>query len=151
MPPPLSLYRGQGNNPFNTSQPQSAAKRGQTVPYDVNGAPAGGAIGARFLDISVTDLPSQSPTVPLLRFRLQQNWSFGAGVADSAIAATGSAVFSIRKNGSQVGTVTFAGSTGTVAFVDSTFPSGSLFEIYPPATANATLDDVSITIGVTVS
>ena len=33
------LYRGQGNDVFRTSDPRSAAKRGQTVPYNVNGAP----------------------------------------------------------------------------------------------------------------
>lgn len=40
------LYRGQGNNPWKTAQPQSAAKRGQTVPYDVNGKPSGPIAGA---------------------------------------------------------------------------------------------------------
>lgn len=34
------LYRGQGNVPFQTAHSVSAAKRGQVVPYDVNGAPS---------------------------------------------------------------------------------------------------------------
>lgn len=33
------LFRGQGNIPFKTNAAVPAARRGQTVPYDVNGAP----------------------------------------------------------------------------------------------------------------
>lgn len=44
MRPPSPLVRGQGNEPFRTADPKSAAKRGQTIPYDVNGAPAGGSV-----------------------------------------------------------------------------------------------------------
>lgn len=39
--PRIPLYRGQGNEPFIMSNPRSAAKRGQLVPYNVNGAPTG--------------------------------------------------------------------------------------------------------------
>lgn len=35
----IPLYRGQGNQPFVTADARGAAKRGQTVPYDINGAP----------------------------------------------------------------------------------------------------------------
>jgi hypothetical protein len=33
------IYRGQGNQPFKTNEAVRAARRGQTVPYDTNGAP----------------------------------------------------------------------------------------------------------------
>lgn len=46
MTGPQPLDRGQGNVPWKTSQPVSAAKRGQTVPYDVNGKPQGPIAGA---------------------------------------------------------------------------------------------------------
>lgn len=38
----VPISRGQGNDRFRTSTPIKAAKRGQTVAYDVNGAPQGG-------------------------------------------------------------------------------------------------------------
>lgn len=42
MPPPKPLARGQGNERFRTADSRTGAHRGQTVPYNVNGAPAGG-------------------------------------------------------------------------------------------------------------
>jgi hypothetical protein len=45
------LFRGQGNESFRTSDPRSAAKRGQTVPYNVNGAPTGAIVN----DNSITN------------------------------------------------------------------------------------------------
>lgn len=149
------LYRGQGNKPFETAQPVSAAKRGQTVPYDVNGRPASATSGTRSLDLSIIDLPQGNAAEPLLRWRLREQWVMDgpASVADAAIAGAGISVFRIRKNGVQVGTVTFAAgaTTGTIAFSDSTFPAGSLFELWPPSTIDAALDQVSISFGLTTS
>jgi len=42
MPPPRPIYRGQGNQPFEIARPDGPIQRGQTSPYDVNGAPHGG-------------------------------------------------------------------------------------------------------------
>jgi hypothetical protein len=147
------LYRGQGNKPFETAKPVSAAKRGQTVPYDVNGAPAGGSGGSRTLALSIIDLPQADGSEPLIRWRLRENWSINqaASVADSGLAAAATSVIPIRKNGVQVGTVTFAsGSTaGVVAFTDSIFASGSLFEVWPPSPVDGALDQVSISLALT--
>jgi hypothetical protein len=143
------LFRGQGNQVFRTSDPRSAAKRGQTVPYDINGAPTPTVIPPGSLYLSIIDLPAADPAEPLVRMRFTDDYAFAVtGAADSAAAATLLSAFRIRKDGVQVGTVTFAaaGSTGTIAFSDSTFPDGSLFEVYPPATPDATLDQVSITL-----
>jgi hypothetical protein len=149
------LYRGQGNKPFETAKPVSAAKRGQTVPYDVNGAPAGGTGGTgRTLYFSIMDMPQASGAEPLVRDRLREKWTFNgaASVADSAVAGAGASVFSIRKNSVQVGTVTFAGAstTGTIAFTDSIFPAGSLFELWPPSAIDGVLDRVSISFAVSI-
>lgn len=143
------LYRGQGNDVFRTADPRSAAKRGQTVPYDVNGSPTIPADDPGSLYISIIDLPLADPTEPLVRYKLTDAYVFaGGGAADAAVAATSSSVFRIRKDGVQVGTVTFGAgaSTGTIAFSDSSFPSGSVFELYPPVATDATLDWVSITL-----
>lgn len=44
--PPKPIYRGQGNQPFQIARPDGPVQRGQTVPYDVNGAPSGGSADA---------------------------------------------------------------------------------------------------------
>lgn len=142
------LYRGQGNQPFNIADPRAAAKRGQVVPYDVNGSPTIPTPDPGSLLISIIDLPLADTAEPLVRFKFTDAYTFAGGVADAAVAVTGASAFRIRKNGVQVGTVTFAaaGTTGTVAFSDSSFPAGSVFEVYPPVATDATLDRVSITL-----
>lgn len=100
---------------------------------------------------SIVDLPLANPSKPLTRDRLIRPMVFSsvASVADAATGATGSPAIRIFKNGGQVGTITFAGTVGTVSFSDSTFPAGSLFELYPPSSVDATLDLVSVTLRTT--
>lgn len=70
--------------------------------------------------------------------------------AVAGTAATGSTTFTLKKNGSSVGTFTFAAS-GTEATVTIsspvTFAAGDTREIVGPATSDATLANISITIG----
>lgn len=72
-----------------------------------------------------------------------------ASFAKATTAATASTVFSISKNGTPFATVTFGigSSTGTFTQAsDSTFVAGDIFRIDGPATADATLAGVSITL-----
>jgi len=78
---------------------------------------------------------------------------FPAGVSGSeavvGTAPTADAVFSLQKNGVQFGTVTFAASAtaGTFSVAsDTTFAPGDVLSVIGPATADATLADVSITL-----
>lgn len=60
-------------------------------------------------------------------------------------AATAETVFSVKKNGSEFGTITFAisGATGTFAAASATsFAAGDVLTIVAPASADATLADV---------
>ncbi|HKN44078.1 MAG TPA: hypothetical protein VJW23_09150 [Propionibacteriaceae bacterium] len=50
MATPAPVYRSQGNTPFRSEKQNSQLKRGQTVPYDVNGAPAGGVPDTRMIN-----------------------------------------------------------------------------------------------------
>lgn len=60
-------------------------------------------------------------------------------------AATAETIFSIKKNGSEFGTITFAisGTTGTLAAASATsFSAGDLLTIVAPADNDASLADV---------
>lgn len=77
--------------------------------------------------------------------------NFALSESDAVVAATASAVFLIKKNGTQVGTLTFAasGTTGTFASTGGTavsFVAGDILEITAPSPQDATLSGVSITL-----
>ena len=64
------------------------------------------------------------------------------------VAATASAVITIRKAGTQIGTATFAAgaTTATVSMTTTAIAKGDLITFHAPDTADATLADVSGTI-----
>lgn len=109
-------------------------------PYDITAAFAG------VLENSTKILPS----VPVVR-PIAFPAGFDGSIAKAGAAATGSSVFSIKKNGVEVGTITFAaaGTTGTFAATDAgpiLFARGDLLSITAPAVADATLADVGIVL-----
>lgn len=151
MPTPAPVYRGQGNNPFQSFKQDGIQKRGQTVPYDLNGSPTPGPSEPGALAIDIVNLPAATAD-PLLEFLTPAGDLNFTGIGDhvtAAIAATGATALRIFKNGVQVGTISFGagGTTGTVAFTDSSFVEGDLFGLYPPVAVDATLDRVRITLG----
>lgn len=152
MPAPAPVYRGQGNNPFQSFKQDGIQKRGQTVPYDVNGSPTPPAAVPRSIAFDIMDLPLAVGTDPLAEFLTPAGDLNFTGIGDhvsAGVAATGASALRIFKNGSQVGTISFGagGTTGTVAFTDSSYVEGDLFGLYPPAAVDATLDRVRITLG----
>lgn len=152
MPAPAPVYRGQGNNPFQSFKQDGIQKRGQTVPYDVNGSPTPGPTEPGSVAFDIIDLPSATGSDPLTEFIVPAGDLNFTGVGDhvsAGVAATGASALRIFKNGLQVGTVSFGagGTTGTVSFTDSSFVEGDLFGLYPPAAVDATLDRVRITLG----
>lgn len=152
MAAPAPIYRGQGNATFRSERRDTTLKRGQTVPYDVNGAPTINP-ASRTLSVYIADLAAAVTTEPLLRVLLTDDWTMTGGAAKADADATAEAVFPIKEDGVQIGAVTFAAAatTGTVAFSDSTVASGALFDLFPPAVTDATLDNVSITLTLTLS
>ena len=69
--------------------------------------------------------------------------------ANSAVAATASAVFQIQKNGSSIGTITFAAAASSATItnlVDQTFAVGDVLSITCPATQDGTLSDIAVTL-----
>jgi len=70
-------------------------------------------------------------------------------LAKANTAATGSTVFSVKKNGVQFATITFAGSATSGTFVqasDASFVNGDVLEIDGPGTADASLANIGITL-----
>lgn len=89
----------------------------------------------------------------LLRVKLARAVTFPAGAALSqataSAAATGSTTFTLKKNGSSFATVNYAASASSGTWTqasDAVFAAGDLLEIDGPATADATLADVGITL-----
>lgn len=85
----------------------------------------------------------------LMRLPFVRTVVFPAGMSDSEliaeVAATSSAVFSLRKNGVQFGTATFAASGTSASFSvasDATFDAGDILTLVAPNPADATLADL---------
>ena len=75
-------------------------------------------------------------------------------IAKSGTAATGSTVFTLKKNGTQIGTMTFAasGSTATFSFASAVSVAiGDIIDMVAPATQDATLSDISVTLVATLA
>lgn len=105
------------------------------------------------LNLSIMDLPLADPAIALLRHRIYDtSWTFNAALsyAEAGIAASGTPALRLRKNGAQVGTITFTGTSGVAAFTDPSFVTNDLFEIYPPSTADLFLDQLSVSLSVTI-
>jgi hypothetical protein len=101
------------------------------------------------LMISIIDLPLANPAEPLLRWRIRRNLTFNGSGPGSADATVGTAsppsTLRLRKNGASAGTIAFTGTTGVISWTNPSFTIGDLFELYPPLSIDAALDDVSIT------
>lgn len=77
--------------------------------------------------------------------------NFAGSYGSASVAATGSTVFTIRKNGTSVGTATFGAAATTCTFASSggaevSFAAGDIFSITAPASPDATLADVGFGI-----
>jgi hypothetical protein len=150
MPAPAPIYRGQGNQPFQSFQQDGIQKRGQTVPYDINGSPTSPPPEPGALVLNINSLAAADPAEPLYEFEVPAGGVVFTGTGDhltAGDAATGTPALRIFKNGAANGTITFTGAAGVAAFSDSTYAEGDLFSLYPPVAADATLDRVRITLG----
>ena len=73
--------------------------------------------------------------------------SFTGSLGSAVVASTGTAVFSIRKNGTQFGTLTFTTSaSGVFSGSATSFAVTDLLTIIGPGTADGTLSDISINL-----
>lgn len=109
-----------------------------------------GTGGTTHFSVTYSGLPPEDQIVyfPVLT-ALSCPDDFAGSVAKAKTASTGTVAFTIKKNGSTVGTATFtASATGVFATSGgaTTFVDGDTFEVVaPPATQDATLSDVGLT------
>lgn len=99
----------------------------------------------------VVDKPTANEVI--LRFRAARAFTIAADQTNAqfkaATAATASATFNIAKNGTSIGTAVFAaGSTvATINFAAAvSFAIGDVLSITAPATADATLANIDVTL-----
>lgn len=108
------------------------------------------AVFARYdVGFSDTDRPASGEVIPL---GYPRGVTFRAGMSDSQagaeVAATASAVFSLKKNGTQFATLTFgaASATGVIACpADTAFAPGDKLSVVAPNPRDATLSGVVAT------
>lgn len=64
--------------------------------------------------------------------------------AVATVAATASTTFTVKKNGTSIGTIVFAasGTTATNTITTTSFAAGDLFELDAPASADSTLANI---------
>jgi hypothetical protein len=98
------------------------------------------------LYISISGIKDMDPAERLLRIRFRESVIVGEIHADAAIAATGNPVIRILKDEIENGEIVYSGYEGVGTIVDPYYPVESLLEIFPPLMADATLDDISISI-----
>lgn len=121
---------------------------GLVVAYALN-APA--VLANANAEVFIAGAPDDGEEVA--RLAVSDAFSLPAGLTGSrgsaGVAATASAVFSLNKNGTPFGTATFAaaGTVPTFAAASATdFTAGDVLTITAPATADATLADIALTL-----
>jgi hypothetical protein len=120
---------------------------------EVNSGATALVFNAKPFDVGVFAPGAGSNNQKLVRLNLARAVKFPAGASASyavaSAAATGSTTFTLKKNGTSFATVNFPASATTGTWTqasDATFAAGDLLEIDGPATADATLADVGITL-----
>lgn len=154
-------------SPVTTSGTLAVSKANQSANTVWAGPTTGSAAAPAFRTLVQSDLPAQPydltgfyPGVPGSSIRLTRvpfaravtfPANFAGSVAASVVAATGSTAFDVRKNGSSVGTITFAAGATTATFTTAggaavSMAAGDHLSIMSPSTADATLADIDFVL-----
>jgi hypothetical protein len=120
---------------------------------EVNSGATALVFSAKPFDVSTFAPGLGSNSQILLRVKLARAVTFPASAtlsqASASANATGSTTFTLKKNGTSFATVNYAASSSSGTWTqasDAVFAAGDLLEIDGPATADATLANVGITL-----
>jgi hypothetical protein len=120
---------------------------------EVNAGATALVFSAKPFDVAVFAPGVGTNNQKLLRVKLARAVTFPAGaalsLAEASANATASTTFTFTKNGTSFATVTYAAAAAVGTWTqasDAVFAAGDLLEIDGPATADATLADVGITL-----
>lgn len=156
-------------SPVTTSGTLTFTKANQNANLVYAGPTTGGAAEPTFRALVAADLPSGTtlwdahafyPGAPtssaiIVRIPTARDVNFAANFSGSyavaSVAATASTVFTVTKNGSSIGTITFAISATTGTFTTSggsaqTLAAGDVLAIVAPSTPDATLANVGFAL-----
>lgn len=110
------------------------------------------------LDIAGSCIGKPIAATAVMRFVANRAFTLPANlvgsIATTSIAATGSTAFSLQKNGTQIGGITYAAgaTTGTLALTAATsFAPGDLLTLIAPSQIDATLADFQFTLAGIIS
>lgn len=108
--------------------------------------------GAQPFDASVYAPGKPVASQILLRVPIARTVTFASGWTSSQavarVAATASTVVDIRRNGASIGSITWsaAATVATFSGAGATFSAGDILSLHAPATPDATLEDVGVTL-----
>jgi hypothetical protein len=120
--------------------------------WTIAGEESTGGISTQIYDLALTIESKPNTNEIVFFFVSPRNFGFPINftnsVAKSAVASTGTAVFTINKNGTQVGTITFESSSVGVfsAVAEVSLIAGDILSIIAPATQDTTLENIGITL-----
>jgi hypothetical protein len=119
------------------------------IAFDFLGSrPIGTTLQPFDIGVFIAGKPGAAATVLRLNVVREFVWkaSLTGSVCNAGVASAASKVFTIKNNGSSIGTVTFStSSTGTIAFAaDVFFAVGDVLTIEAPAVQDTTLADVAL-------
>src|SRR5262245_23737812 len=127
----------------------------------VNGAETGvdfGTASTGSYDLGLTWSGTLPASQVLMRYPFPRSVDFPAGLTGSrgvsAVAATATTTLDLRKNGTSVGSVQYAAGATTATFTmasPTTFAAGDVLTVHAPASADATLADLGLSLAGTRS
>lgn len=140
---------------FTNGRARGAISAGTGISY----SSTTGVVSSTVYDLALSVQGKPSAGANVLNFVASRAFSLPSGLTGShtraGTTATASSVFTIKKNGSSIGTLTFpntGANSATVSFAsDVSFSIGDLLQITAPSSQDTTLADISIVLAATLS
>lgn len=102
-------------------------------------------------EIAMSHMGKPTASQLLMRYHAARGGIITDGVASSSTPPTADYTLTVRRNGTGIGTISWAAgaTTGTVAISPGAYSADDIITITAPATVDATFADASVTLAVT--